>query len=133
MGAAAAGPFLDTGRRRPGVSTGGRVTLLENTPERLSAEVETSQPGWLFVLRAFWSQRDVLLDNRPAEVVPAQLAFSAVAVSPGLHRLDWRERIPGWKVSRWGPVLSLLMIGGIWVRRRGAPPPKNAEGKSVVS
>ena len=133
MSAAAAGPFLDTGRRRPGVSTGGRVTLLENTPERLSAEVETSQPGWLFVLRAFWSQRDVLLDNRPAEVVPAQLAFSAVAVSPGLHRLDWRERIPGWKVSRWGPVLSLLMIGRIWVRRRGAPPPKNAEGKSVVS
>jgi hypothetical protein len=104
------GPFLDTGRRLSGSSKGGSLRLLEDTPERLRAEVESPDGGWLFVLRAFWSARDVLLDGRAVEIVPAQLAFSAVSIPKGSHRLEWVERVPGWAVSRWGPLSFLLLI-----------------------
>lgn len=118
--AGSAGPFLDTGQRRSGRSSGGRVSVLEDYPERFRAEIQMQEPGWLFVLRAFWSYRDVLLDGRPVEVVPAQLAFSAVPIPSGRHRLEWQERVPGGTISRWGPVLFLLLIGAILVRSRQA-------------
>jgi len=113
------GPFLDTGRRRLGTSKGGSVRILEDTPERLRADVESSDDGWLFVLRAYWSARDVLLDGRPVEAVPAQLAFSAVSIPKGSHRLEWTERVPGWTISRWGPLFFLLLTLGIGLGGRG--------------
>jgi len=95
---------LETGRRARGSARGGIVHLVKNEPDRLSVETVTSDPSWLFVLRGFWSHRAVLLDGRPVEYVPGQVAFSAVAVPPGRHRIDWREGVPGWAASRWGPV-----------------------------
>ncbi len=99
------------GRARPG-----RVTIREKTPERLLLETEAADPTWLFVLRGFWSYRTVLVDGKPAEDVPAQLAFSAVRVPAGHHTIDWRERLPGWNVSRWGPVLYALAFAGVLAR-----------------
>ena len=78
--------------------------MLEKSPERLVLETNAPQATWLFVLRGYWSHRQVLRDGLPVEVLPAQLAFSAVAVPAGLHRIDWRELLPGVSVSRWGPV-----------------------------
>jgi len=115
---ASAGPYLDTGRRQSGRSTGGRIRMIEDTPERLRAEIESSEPGWLFVLRAFWPDREVTLDGRPVEAVPVQLAFSAVPVTTGLHVLDWRECVPGWQVSRWGPVLATVLVAGLIFQRK---------------
>ena len=46
------------------------VCLIEDTPERFRAGVQMAEPGWLFVLRAFWPHRDVLLDGVPVEIVP---------------------------------------------------------------
>ena len=127
MSKASAGPYLETGHRRSGRSGGGRVLLLEDTPERLRVDIESSEAGWLFVLRAFWSQREVLLDGRPVEVIPAQLAFSAVSVPPGRHRLDWRERLPGWEISRWGPVLFLMLTVGILLLDRRLRPEEKTD------
>jgi hypothetical protein len=89
----------------------GRVRIREKTPEQLLLEVEAPDPTWLFVLRGYWSYRTVLLDGKPAEDVPAQLAFSAVRVPAGRHTIEWRERLPGGSVSRWGPVLFLVLAG----------------------
>ena len=94
----------------------GRVRIREKTPERVLLEVEAPDPTWLFVLRGYWSYRTVLLDGKPAEDVPAQLAFSAVRVPAGRHRIEWRERLPGWSVSRWGPVLFLIVLVGVLAR-----------------
>jgi hypothetical protein len=99
---------LETGRRARGASRGGIVRVRRNAPERLIVETLTSDPSWLFVLRGFWDHRAVLVDGKAVEDVPAQLAFSAVAIPPGRHTIDWRERVPGGVVSRWGPVLYAL-------------------------
>jgi hypothetical protein len=109
---------IECGSRRGGSARPGQLRILEKTPERLSLETTTSDSTWLFVLRGYWSQRTVELDGRPVEVAPAQLAFSAVPVPPGHHRVDWRERAPAWALSRWGPVLAALILLVLWNSRR---------------
>lgn len=109
---------LETGTRRRGSARPGQVRIVERSPERLRLETDCSDPGWLFVLRAFWTYRSVLLDGRPVSVVPAQLAFSAMAVPAGRHRIDWREEVPGGEVSRWGPVLFGLVAAAALLRER---------------
>jgi hypothetical protein len=112
---------IESGVRIQGKARPGRVWVREKSPERLLLETETPDPTWLFLLRGYWSYRTVLLDGKPVEDVPAQLAFSAVRVPAGRHRIEWRERLPGWSVSRWGPVLFLLVLVGVLARVRPRP------------
>ncbi len=109
---------LETGRRAEATAAPGRLRVLENTPERLALEVASPDPTWLFVLRGIWNHRSIVIDGRAVEAVPAQLAFSAVAIPAGEHRLEWREQVPGLAVSRWGPVLFLLGAAGLLLRAR---------------
>ncbi len=98
------GLVLETGRRREATARPGIIRVLVKEPERLSIETVTLDPSWLFVLRGFWNHRTVRLDGREVDYVPAQLAFSAVEVPVGRHRIEWEERVPGGDLSRWGPV-----------------------------
>lgn len=109
---------LETGRRARGTSGGGIVHVFSNDPERLSVETVTSDPSWLFVLRGFWNYRTVLVDRRPVECVPAQIAFSAVPLPTGRHRIEWNEGMPGAPVSRWGPVVYALGFSLLFLRGR---------------
>ncbi|HEV8231398.1 MAG TPA: hypothetical protein VGQ75_03555 [Thermoanaerobaculia bacterium] len=109
---------LETGTRRAGRARPGRLRVLEDAPELLVVETETVDPGWVFVLRGFWSYRSVSLDGRPAEAVPAQVGFSAVRVPEGQHRIEWREEVPGLAVSRWGPVASIALLALLLLRER---------------
>jgi hypothetical protein len=117
---------VESGRRASGSARPGRVRVLEKTPERMVAEVEAPDPTWLFVLRGHFSYREILLDGRPVEDFPAQLAFSAVAIPPGRHRIEWNEEVPGGSVSRWGPALFLVGAAAIALggRARKPGPPK---------
>jgi hypothetical protein len=105
---------LETGDAKSGTARPGQVRVLERSPERFVVETACPDPTWLFVVRGFWDSRTVLVDGRRAEVVPAQIALSALAVPGGRHRVEWQERIPGGQISRWGPVLfsliALLMV-----------------------
>jgi hypothetical protein len=116
---------LETGRRAVGTAGPGTVRVVARSPERLELDVTASGPTWLFVLRGFWTYRTVRVDGQIAEPVPAQLAFSAVAVPAGSHRVDWREEIPGLEASRWGPAVFALAAGFLLLpertRRRPGP------------
>jgi hypothetical protein len=108
---------LETDLARAGAARPGRLQVIEKTPERLVARTETQDPGWLFVLRGFWPYRSVRVDGREVEPVPAQIAFTAVPIPPGRHRVDWEETLPGGEVSRFGPVLGLLGAAGLLARQ----------------
>lgn len=114
---------IETGRPAEGAARPGRVRVLEKSPELLRLDLEAPDPTWLFVLRAYWNHRAVAIDGREAETFPADLAFSAVRIPAGRHRLEWRERVPGLTVSRWGPVAFGAVAAGLWIaesRRRTA-------------
>ena len=112
---------IESGVTKSGAARPGQVRLVERSAEKLVAEVETPDPTWLFVLRAYWPYRTILLDGRPVDAQPAQLAFSAVPIPAGRHRLVWQERLPGLRVSLWGPVLFGMIAAALAVahgRRR---------------
>jgi hypothetical protein len=110
---------IETGREAEGSARPGSVRVLERSPETLRLLTSAPDPTWLFVLRSDWSYRAVTVDGRPVPVHSAQLAFSAVRVPAGEHRVAWREEAPGLEVSRWGPVAALLILGVAAVRVRG--------------
>ena len=99
------------------------VRVLEKTPERMVAEVEAPDPTWLFVLRGHFSYRTILLDGRPVEDFPAQLAFSAVRDSErdGIGSSGTR-RSPGGRVVAGVPPSSSSAAAAI------APSPQRAPG-----
>jgi hypothetical protein len=111
---------LETGGRAIGSARRGVLRLVASTPSALRIETDAPDPTWLFVLRGFWAYRDVRVDGRPVETVPAQIAFSAVPLPAGRHRVEWTERLPGSEISRWGPAVFGLLMAGLLVRdRRG--------------
>jgi hypothetical protein len=109
---------LETDAARSAMARPGKVKVLEKSPERLVLETICPDPTWLFVLRGYWDYRRVLVDGRPAEPVPAQIAFSAVAIPAGQHRVQWQELLPGERTSRWGPVLFILL--SLFLAQRGS-------------
>lgn len=111
---------IESGARRDGAARPGRLQILEKSPERLRIIAQTPDPTWLFVLRGYWTHRTILLDGAPVEDSPAQLAFSALPLPAGTHRIEWKERVPGGTTSRWGPVLFLL-VGAAWTLRDKRP------------
>jgi hypothetical protein len=119
-----AGPgeiVVETGRSGLAGAAGaaaGTVSAVADRGRRLSFSVEAPQPGWVFVLRGYWPYRTVLVDGQPAETVPAQLAFSALPVASGRHRVEWREELPGGEVSWMGPILALAGAAVVARRRR---------------
>ena len=115
--------LLETGREAAGAARGGTVRILERSANRLRLECDAPDPTWLFVLRAFWPYRTVEIDGRPAEMVPAYLAFSAIAMPAGHHRVEWREEIPGLGLSIAGP--PLFAAAAAWLLRRRAPLPSS--------
>ena len=115
---------LETDQARAGAARPGRLRVIEKTPERLTAETETQDPSWLFVLRGFWPYRSVHVDGREVEPVPAQIAFTAVPIPQGRHLVEWEETLPGVEVSRFRPVLQAtsgrpaLLLGSTGGARR---------------
>ena len=108
---------LEGARKAAGSARPGRLSVLEKTPERMVLEADCPDPTWLFVLRGYWTYRRVLVDGRPASAVPAQLAFSALPLEAGAHRIEWQEAVPGLEVSRWGPALFALAATWLLVSR----------------
>ena len=109
---------VESGKSGEGSSPGGSIRILERTPTRLRIETDSPAPGWLFVLRGFWPYRSVTVDGLAVEVHPAQLAFSAVPIPAGRHRVVWVEGFAGWTVSRFGPPLYALAVAALWLSGR---------------
>jgi hypothetical protein len=110
--------LLETDASRSGRARPGSVTVVEKSPERLVLETECPDPTWLFVVRGYWDYRNVSVDGHPADVVPAQIAFSAVSVPAGRHRIQWQEIVPGAGASVAGPLIFVL--GALWLGMRGS-------------
>ncbi len=109
---------LETGRSSAGEAPGGSLRISEKSPNRIRLETDAPAPTWLFVLRGFWRHRTVTVDGAEVDVVPAQLAFSAIPIPAGRHRVEWRELLPGASVSWAGPVLYALCLALIFARDR---------------
>jgi hypothetical protein len=109
---------IEAGPAGGGSARPGTVRVVEKTPERLRLDVAAPDATWLFVLRGYFPYRTVLLDGKRVEAYPAHLAFSAVPVPAGNHRIEWTENVPGGRVSRWGPVVFAVVASMLLLFQR---------------
>ena len=109
---------IESGRAARGRARAGTIRVIEREPGGFVLETDSPDATWLFVLRGFWPHRTINVDREPVDAVPAQVAFSAVPVPPGKHEVAWRELLPGGNVSRWGPVLFVLLAAALLARER---------------
>jgi hypothetical protein len=83
------------------------VRWIEDGLSRVSLEASAPSGGVLVLLDAFAEGWDATLDGGPVPIYPANLAFRAVAVPPGIHRIRFAYHAPG--VAR-----GLLIAGLGW-------------------
>jgi uncharacterized membrane protein YfhO len=113
----AAGPTRDAD---PGFQS--TVKLLSLRPDRTDVEVTLNRPGYLVLVDTFDPGWRVSIDDRPASLVRANVAFQAVAVPAGSHRVQLVYRpstvVWGAGVSLLGGALALALA--LWTARRDA-------------
>ena len=105
----------DRHRDRPGSSV--------DSPERVEVSTEAAMPSYLVLADTFDPGWSAILDGRPAPIRPAFVAFRAVYVPAGRHRVIFRYRPSGFATGlrgldgRPGAVVALFA----WPRRVFAP------------
>ncbi len=85
-----------------------RIDVLQWKPDRLELALGLDQGGFVVVTEAFDPGWRASLDGRPAEILRANLAFRAVAVPAGEHRLEMLYVPPG---LRAGAAVSVAAAG----------------------
>jgi uncharacterized membrane protein YfhO len=91
------------------------VTLL---PDRLVADVQLSQPGYLVTTDGYDPGWKASVDGRPASLLRANVAFRAVPVPAGTHRVEqvYRPR----SVSAGLAISGLALLAGVAIASRAA-------------
>jgi Bacterial membrane protein YfhO len=101
--------------------TPGTARMLEHRADRVRLAVDAPAPGYLVLADTYAAAWKATVDDRPAPVLRANVAFRAVPVPAGRHDVEMRYR-PGSVTA--GLVLSALglAVGGVLLRRpRDAP------------
>jgi len=91
------------------------VEIVWYEPERIVMDVESTAPGFLVVSDQYFPGWRASVDGRPAEIVPANLCFRAVAIPAGTFRVEMTYR--PWTVVV-GAVLSavgMILVGVLTV------------------
>ncbi len=97
---------------------GGKVALLEESPDRVLLEVE-SEGGVIVLQRSYWSFYQARLgrDGAALSTVPVDFALLGVIVPPGRFRVEIEARVPGLAVGSVLAVLAAAALGGAGVLR----------------
>jgi hypothetical protein len=108
-----------------GAPGSGSARIVRDDPEHIEIEATVDGPGpaYLFLADTFDPGWTATVDGDPAPIRPAYIAFRAVAVEPGTHRVVFRYEPVGFRA---GLVVSgagaLLAVALMFLRGRGEPP-----------
>lgn len=95
-----------------------RIEVARWLPDRIELAVRTDADGFLVLTESFdpgWRAR---VDGRPSPLLRANLAFRAVAVPKGEHRVEMRYRPPGLVLGASLSAAAVVLLALAW-RRRG--------------
>jgi hypothetical protein len=95
------------------------VTIVAEEPEALTVETSSSGPAYLVLSDSFDPGWSATLDGRPVPIRPAYLAFRAVYLPAGTHRVEFTYRPAGFRagliLSSIGLTVCLVLL--VWPRR----------------
>lgn len=95
------------------------VPILQRRAQSVALEAVLSRPGWLVLSDLYYPGWQATVDGRPSQVLPADVAFRAVYLPPGRHRIVFRYRSPvvalGFSLSLAAILLGLLLALTRWL------------------
>jgi uncharacterized membrane protein YfhO len=100
-----------------------QVRLTVRQPDRSVAEAALSAPGYVVLVDAFDPDWRATVDGTPASVLRANVAFQAVAVPAGSHRVELVYRP---RSVIWGAVITLLAVAAAFALALRAGARRNA-------
>jgi hypothetical protein len=103
----------------PAASAGVRVLRYE--PDRIELAVDSPAEGYLVLSDPFYPGWQAEVDDGPAEILRANYAFRAVAVSAGPHTVTMTFRPGSWYAGlaiSLATIASLAVAAAVWIRRR---------------
>lgn len=85
-------PSAPSAQNATGNAPAGRVSWIEDAPERVVLRVSGAQPGLLVLRDTFYPGWTVLVDGQPAPLLRADVLFRAVPLPAGDHTVEFRYR-----------------------------------------
>jgi hypothetical protein len=95
-----------------GAGLPGRLEVIEDSSDVIHLSVDADGPGYVVVMDAMSSGWGVEIDGRPADLVDADHAGSAVFVDEGEHELVLSYSPRGWRA---GVIITTLALGTLVV------------------
>lgn len=95
--------------------------IIQYAASQVTVRAVLDQPGYLVLSDAYYPGWTAAVDGRPAAVLPANLAFRAVALAPGEHMVEFRCSPPGLKPGAFVSAMTILGLLVGLVRRRKVP------------
>lgn len=102
--------------------------IMEYSPHRVVIDADLNAPGYLFLSDLYYPGWTATDNESPAPIMPANLAFRAVPLSAGTHRVVLSYTPPGLKLGATFSLCTLLLLGQglLRVRKRSAAAPRIA-------
>jgi hypothetical protein len=99
------------------------VEMVSYAPEEIVVDVTTDAPGYLVLTDTFYPGWRATVDGEPAEISRADVAFRALRLEPGAHRVEFCYRPTS---VRWGIWISgaafllwlAALVWALWRRRK---------------
>ena len=105
-----------------GTDARGTVDVVDETPTRIRVTVKRDSPGWFVALQTFYPGWMARVDGRPAPIVRANVAFSAVAVGGGTSDVELSYEPRSVTLGLWISLLSGVgLVGGAVACLRARP------------
>lgn len=97
----------------------GSARIDHDEAERVEVAVSAETPGYLFLADSFDPGWSATLDGEPVPIRPANIAFRAVFVPSGAHRVVFRYEPAGFRAGLAVSALALVVTIGclVWPRR----------------
>jgi hypothetical protein len=106
-------PVLEDTRGAPRVnapSAPGAASFVVDRNEQVEVRADVARTGYLVLDDSYYPGWEATVDGHPARIVPANENFRAVAVTPGVHTIDFRYRPGSFRI---GVILSIVTALGL--------------------
>jgi uncharacterized membrane protein YfhO len=102
-------------------SANDRANIIKYEPERVEIAATLDSPGWLVLTDTYYPGWQATIDGQPAEILPVNIMFRAVAVPEGEHTVVFEFKPRSLQVGLWisGLALLVLVVGlAITIKKR---------------